>query len=64
MVRNLQRLKALISEAMALQTDANIWWLALEKHHRTKVYSVFFQMIDDAKPSWMPRRLWNWLHRM
>ena len=59
----MQRVKALLGQAMALQMDAEIWWLGLEEHHKTHVGRTFLELIDTAKPRYIPRRLWNYWHR-
>lgn len=59
----LQRIQALIGKAMAEHTDAQIWWLSLDEHYKVYIGGMFLCMIDNTKPRWIPRRLWNYLHR-
>lgn len=58
-----QKVKAVLGKAMALQTDAEIWWVALEEHYQNICARAFARTIDEAKPRWIPRRLWNYLHK-
>lgn len=59
----MQRARTLLGKAMALRRDAEIWWLTLEDHYRTYVSEVFVRLIDEMKPRYIPRRLWNYWHR-
>ena len=53
----------LIGKAMALRVDAEMWWLAVEEHHRKYIYEMYLREIERMRPWWIPERVWTFLHK-
>lgn len=58
-----QRIRAVVGKAIAQGLGAEIWWMGLEPNQKEFVFRLILRKIDDAKPEWLPRRLWNYLHK-
>jgi hypothetical protein len=59
----MDKLREAFGKAIALNIDAELWWLSLEEHYKTYVCNEFKTLIINARPRWMPRKLWEYLHK-
>ena len=52
-------IKKLMGKAMTLNIDFQLWYLALEEHHKRGIEGIVKDMVWAMKPRWIPRWFWH-----